>query len=418
MKKAISLIMAAAMAFGLTTAAFADIDVRDSSTGAVEPSATVKVDLTSSAPSDDYAVWTDGGIVDPGSQTRFDFAIEAYGNKLTADDGTQSNVALNRKYYEFDVKLTGPLEYDRLRLTHDTVNTPNEIHGSFYVEADGLSLTAPKEGTVTLVAKATAEGRRLGFESVTFDTLEYTIAYGETNIDKLLEEIDEMHEYGETELEFYLDSPVISKDMMEVLKKELNTKDTVIFLYGDLRFAVKGSDVKKATPIAFNIAYSTGEMSVVADAFADADFDADVSYLGFRSGAKLPMNATVTLDSAFSTPYVYQFDGSQFNLLTSTMDVDNGAVSFTVSALGNYVITEEPIPADLQVLPEEDEDNKDEGDKDESDKEDDEIIVDDDKENGQGSNNPNTGSSSVSMAVMMAAATLAAAGLLVTKKSK
>ena len=169
MKKALSFIMAAAMAFGLTTAAFAENNVKDT---AVEPSSTVKLDLTSSAPSDGYSVWNAGGSVAPGSKTRFDFALEAYGNKLTDDEGNESNVALNRKYYDISVKVTGPLSYDRLRVTQDTVNAPNEIHGSFYAEADGLTLTSPKEGTITVIAKATSEGRRQGFETVEFSKME------------------------------------------------------------------------------------------------------------------------------------------------------------------------------------------------------------------------------------------------------
>ncbi len=419
MKKALSFIMAAAMAFGLTTAAFAENNVKDT---AVEPSSTVKLDLTSSAPSDGYSVWNAGGSVAPGSKTRFDFALEAYGNKLTDDEGNESNVALNRKYYDISVKVTGPLSYDRLRVTQDTVNAPNEIHGSFYAEADGLTLTSPKEGTITVIAKATSEGRRQGFETVEFSKMEYSIGYGDTNVDRLLAEIDDMHEYGETSLDFDLDSPVISKDMMEVLKKELNSQDVVRFHYGDIVMAVKGSDAKKGTVAAFNIAYSTGEIASVAEAFADAEFEAQVSYLGFRSGAKLPVNATITVDTEYATPYVYRFNGTDFDLMTSTMDVDNGQVSFAVSALDKYVITDQPIPADLQVIPDEEPDEPIEPDEPDDD---DPIIDEPDDGNkpgnkpGNSTGNPNTGSSSsVSMAVMLAVAAISAAGLIATKKSK
>ena len=353
---------------------------------------------------------------------RSDFALEAYGNKLTDDEGNESNVALNRKYYDISVKVTGPLSYDRLRVTQDTVNAPNEIHGSFYAEADGLTLTSPKEGTITVIAKATSEGRRQGFETVEFSKMEYSIGYGDTNVDRLLAEIDDMHEYGETSLDFDLDSPVISKDMMEVLKKELNSQDVVRFHYGDIVMAVKGSDAKKGTVAAFNIAYSTGEIASVAEAFADAEFEAQVSYLGFRSGAKLPVNATITVDTEYATPYVYRFNGTDFDLMTSTMDVDNGQVSFAVSALDKYVITDQPIPADLQVIPDEEPDEPIEPDEPDDD---DPIIDEPDDGNkpgnkpGNSTGNPNTGSSSsVSMAVMLAVAAISAAGLIATKKSK
>lgn len=424
MKKALSFIMAAAMAFGLTTAAFAETNVGDTNLGAVEPSSTVKLDLTSSAPSGGYSVWTPGGTVAPGSKTKFDFSLEAHGNKVTDAEGNESNVVLDRKYYDISVKVTGPLSYDRLRVTQDTVNSPNEIQGSFYAEADGLTLTSPKTGSITVIAKATSEGRRQGFETVEFTKMEYAIGYGDTNVDRLLAEIDDMHEYGETAMDFDLDSPVISKDMMEVLKKELNSQDVVRFHYGSITMAIKGSDAKKATASAFNIAYTNGEIANVAEAFADAEFDAEVSYLVFRSGAKLPVNATVTVDTEYATPYVYRFNGTDFDLMASTMDVDNGQVSFAVSALDKYVITDQPIPADLQVIPGE-EPGEEPGDE----PGDDPIIDepgDDNNNHKPGStqkpgstNNPNTGSSSsVSMAVMLAVAAISAAGLIATKKSK
>lgn len=346
----------------------------------------------------------------------------------------------NINYWNFEpsISVKGPAEVQNARIDGDSFKynldgSLNKLTVQFDVTFNLLATnedsTDLKGVVVTYGVKTVDVPRRSGFKGAKEKTEEGVLAVGYTNedIDDLYDEVvvafDDMRDYEEDSFEVALDSnPVIPSSVIRFLQKNLKNTESVIFVKDDegdsvyfdstttLELTGKAMDEFSATNHA-NIKVNDNGVDEISDVLDEAGVD----YKWFNYVVARDITGIHSFDSTYDDPYVYLVDAEGALTEIDLIDYDFGDVAFE-GPMGQYIITEGAIPAELFVEEEPVEEPIEDDDIIDEPVEDDDVLVDEDGNAIE--DNPGTGSSNaISVAVAMAVVSLAAAGVVASKKA-
>lgn len=290
MKKILAMLMAVAMAVGMTATAFAADDV----------TVTYKLDDTTV---------TESTLLTPGET------------------------------YEIDVNVTG-VDVD-LENTHQF--RISYTKGASAV--DSMKFEQANDGSLTLVvttkagwptAQTSVDAKidlrtKSGNKLVKSTEISYKVGYAKFAMPTGLEKGD------------YVDvdpaTPVITKDVFEKLAK-LNDYKAVTFANADWRFEVKVTDQADT-----NMVSNANPVKDILTKYENQEF----KFVTFPAGPKFGAKGTVTIDMSaeeddFAGKYfVYRYLDGKLYSITSTYDAGNAELSFSTDTLGRFVITNKQI---------------------------------------------------------------------------
>lgn len=372
----------------------------------------------------------------------YTYTVTAYGNMYNtkefaeAADWTTLDV-FNINYHNFDevVKVKGPVEVVDSRIDGDSFEY-NYTGGTnllavrfdvtFELEATNEDSTDLKGVVVEYGVKPVSVPNRSGFKGKTEKTNEGDLAVGYTNedlddlYDTVVAAFDDMIDYEEDSFEVDMEgNPVIPSSVIRFLQKNLANNKSVIFFNDDDSVYFEGSKTLELTGAAMDEFSASNHANIKVndngvDEISDVLDEAGVDYKWFNYVVARDITGIHSFDSTYDDPYVYLVDAEGALTEIDLVDYDYGDVAFE-GPMGQYIITEGAIPAELFVEEEPEEPIEDD-DIIEEPVEDDDVLVDEDGNAIE--DNPGTGSSNaISVAVAMAVVSLAAAGVVASKKA-
>lgn len=443
MKKVLAAVVAAAMALSMSVSAFAaTFDVKYPADGR-----TFTIDLVDNTgayyEAGDVVV---SGLTGPATITATDtaeytYTVTAYGNMYDTRDFDPANWqgldVFNINYHNFDevVKVKGPVEVVDSRIDGDSFEY-NYVGGTnllavrfnvtFELEATNEDSTDLKGVVVEYGVKPVDVPTRSGFKGKTEKTNEGDLAVGYSNedlddlYDTVVAAFDDMIDYEEDSFEVDMEgNPVIPSSVIRFLQKNLANNKSVIFFNDDDSVYFEGSKTLELTGAAMDEFSATNHANIKVnnagvDEISDVLDEAGVDYTWFNYVVARDITGIHSFDSGYDDPYIYLVDSEGALTEIDLIDYDYGDVAFE-GPMGQYIITEGAIPAELFVEEEPEEPVEDDDIIDEP-VEDDDVLVDEDGNAIE--DNPGTGSSNaISVAVAMAVVSLAAAGVVASKKA-
>ncbi|MCI8349987.1 MAG: acid shock protein [Oscillospiraceae bacterium] len=439
MKKVLSLVLAAAMALGVTATAFA-VDAQKYDKNTV-------FDTTSTGPKTaaDLAPntgdkWisnlerTDGKTgttLDALDDVELKYTFVGTGNKEY--NGTHYVNKIRVGNYEPAISIKGPAEVTKSKIDRNTFTTwedGDHIYVAFDViftmKATNEDATKYKGLVITYGAKTVSVPTRSGLKGKTdAKNTEWEAGYSDIDedgvYDQAVQGLEDMNDYDEDSFEILLkDNPVIPASVIRYLQKNLSNNKSVIFYNDDESVYFDSSKTLELTGKAIKEFSSNANANIkvndnAIDEIKDVLDEADVDNTWFNYVVHRNIEGTHSFDSGYNHPHVYLVNEDGSLTEVDVKSYDYGDVAFE-GPMGQYVVTEGAIPEELFDAdantdePIEDDDLINEP------VEDDDNLVDEDGNPIE--NNPGTGSSNaISLAVAMAVVSLAAAGLVASKKA-
>ncbi len=259
--------------------------------------------------------------------------------KLNDTAVTESTLLTPGETYEIDVDVTGvDVDLDdthQFRVSY-TKGASSVESMKFEQDSDGSLTLVVKTKTTWPTTQTSVEAKidlrtKTGNKLVKSTTISYKVGYAKLTLPADLEKGDFV--------EVDPAAPVVTKDVFEKLAK-LNDYKAVTLNYGDWKFEVKVNDMKDA-----NLVSNSNPVKEILTKFEDQEF----KFVTFPAGPKFNSKGTVTVDMSveeddFAGKYfVYRYLDGKLTLITSTYNAGNAELSFSTDTLGRFVITNKQI---------------------------------------------------------------------------
>jgi hypothetical protein len=354
MKRAISLLLAMVVAFGLSAAAFAATDVP----GRLTPSPRIELVPGAAAADNQYKIKAgeiflankDGQIVGfetrliPGKTYEYDIyhATADTGGKASDIFAATSSITPLTKA---DIGEKGQVQFHSVKGARQTIqstkvktkgNGPSATH---YVEIKTREAYGTKTSDVEYELSVNGVG------APTYAPAKISFKVGFPAMDDSLLDVGE-----EGTIIIENEAPVIMKDQFTEIAKSANYKNIYIESEEDGNWSFKG---KVAGMKDTNFYYDFDPDTDLLNKFPEQEF----KFLSFRGGVNFPTNGEMRIDvsdvsDVFDTLYPYLYRDGKLTSINGTYDASTSQLVFRTNHLGKFIITNKKI-TDSSMLPEE-----------------------------------------------------------------